>query len=151
MFQLVFYKSNVIKLFAYNLLAQIEIECPMSVEEMESILQQADSLKLCAGGPSVNHYWDAFSRNAFKDIINRWRSKDCPLIISSGMSCNACEKLYTTLRKHSHADTVIQKKKKKGKCPPTEEERHAITSKINSLKSDMIEAQCEVARLTDLL
>lgn len=71
----------------------------MSVEEMDSILQQADSLRLCLGGPAADSYPDVISEISIKDITNKWRHNLCGLVISTGDSCESCERLFQIFQK----------------------------------------------------
>ena len=107
----------------------------MSVDEMDSILQQADNLKLCSGGPSVDIYPDVLSDISFKDTINKWRHNLCSLVISTGNSCESCERLFIAFQKQVNYKKF--KRKHKSNSQPLQDKKDIVTGSLECLKSEI--------------
>lgn len=72
---------------------------PMTVEEVEHMIEAIDRLPMCCGGPPRDKYPDVDPVRARVDALGVWRHADCE-VYGTSLCCH-CARLSSTLRVHA--------------------------------------------------
>lgn len=80
-----------------------------NIEDFESILQAAESIQACLGGPPAGEFPNISPECASVDFMGVWRHRRCQVFAQDGLKCTNCQSLYRTLSVHA-----ARKSKQKG-------------------------------------
>lgn len=137
-----------------NILGDIN---PKTMDNLEIVIDVINDVKVCIGGPDIHEYKNVQYKQAYKDVLNKWRHSSCNLVVVKGVICRHCLKLHAILRRINYEMSSSQSGKKTKKVEDEKIDHHNENSlddkyeaKVKELNKDIQDCEAEMLKLAEL-